>query len=94
MQLKLTIIIYLCDYRFGISEYDSKTLSDLKVVTFGPQEAKPKKKKKKGGPNPLSCKKKQKKPDSNENISTEGKRKRKRIKVSKHVKTELLSNNT
>lgn len=84
-----------CHARFGVSEHDSKTLSGLKLATFGPQqETKPKKKKKKGGPNPLSCKKKQKKPNSNENKSADKKRKRKRIKLPKHVKTELLSNNT
>lgn len=81
--------------RFGVSEHDGRTLSVLKLATFGPQEeTRPKKKKNKGGPNPLSCKKKQNKPKNNENKPAEGKRKRKRIKLPKHVKEELLSNNT
>lgn len=86
--------LYLYYSRFEVSEYDNKTLADFKLATFGPQEeTRQKKKKKKGGPNPLARKKKQKKPTSSESKLTQGKRKRKRIKLAKHVKAELLSNN-
>lgn len=83
----------------GITEYEQKTLNDLKDKSgiMNEEEIKPKRKKKKG-PNPLSCKKKKKTTVENpiinkkETTTDVNKRKRKKVRIPKHVRDELLKN--
>lgn len=66
------------------------------LVAEESKDTKPKKRKVKGGPNPLSCKKKKvKRPEDGEKTkSGKVEKGRKRIKVPKHVKELLLSQNS